>query len=621
MTDHIIKNEQWYVKDLISKIDNNLITKPQYQRKRKWDVIPKKENNPNEKSYIEFLFKKKNSVHAITFGQETIDSKLIYSNIDGNNRINAINHFLKKPFEIFGEYLVDLNNIVDNSDSDNKDEIKRIFSSLSYNDFINIKRLNRFFEGIGQTDLYNLISGEYRDLISEEIERIQNKLYVDGEDKFDGVVSINVNIFEGYTTEQLCETFEEINKYNSRLTETELLSCRLFNVTDFSINDNVIKTELNNSIKQYYINKSNGETLDCYEYTDDSIMNAHDFIMGLHTLHSDKYNKFIDKPDSEGLSLYFKLWTALYGDYDTFTSENVNNFIKDIVYSCELLNETYHKIFTDKLNDKLFNQSVSKKIGTLKKNNIFIIVCFIIGCYNKGFDRNEIISKLELALLYHFFTSDIKDKDKREIYKNSDKITGMSGANHIKDLSIKLLKNPNILIENITQEIYIDLLKDLFNENNNPYERKLENGKPRNEKRRQLKFFEKTCMFYYYKENMPTNLLDNDFSIEHIIPNSSDWNNILDKDRTGNLFPILAKINSSRSNKHINFYKKTQEGKDFLEFVKDVIPSDEDYDNIIEHNSKPFVKDNDKYNKMCKKNEGIYIDCMVKCLFNSRHYN
>lgn len=616
MTDHIIKNEQWYVKDLITKIDNNLIKKPQYQRKKKWDIIPKKENNPNEKSYIEFLFKKKNSVHAITFGQETIDSKLIYSNIDGNNRINTIHHFLKKPFEIFGEYLVDLNNIIDNSESGNKDEIKRIFSSLSYNDFINIKRLNRFFEGIGKSDLYNLISGENRDLISEEIERIQNKLYVDGEDKFDGVVSINVNIFDGYTTEQLCETFEEINKYNSKLTETELLSCRLFNVTDFSITDNVIKTELNSSIKQYYINKSNGETLDCYEYTEDSNMNAHDFIMGLHTLHSDKYNEFIDKPGSDGLSLYFKLWTALYGSYNTFTTNNVNNFIKNIIYSCELLNETYDKIFTDKINDKLFNQSVKKKVGSLKKNNMFIIFCFILGCNNNGVDRNEIISKLELALLYHFFTSDIKDKDKREIYKNSDKITGMSGASHIKDLANKLLKNPNILIENITHEICIDLLKDLFNETNNPYERKLENGKPRNEKRRQLRFFEKTCMFYYYKENMPTNLLDNDFSIEHIIPNSSDWTNIIDKDRTGNLFPIFSKINSSRGNKHINCYKKTTDGKNFLEFVKNVIPSDEEYEGIVEYNSKPIVKDNDMYNKMCKKNEGIYIDCMIKCLFN-----
>lgn len=615
MTDHIIKNEQWYVKDLISKIDNNLIKKPQYQRKRKWDVIPKKENNPNEKSYIEFLFKKKNSVHAITFGQETMHNKLIYSNIDGNNRINAIHHFLKRPFEIFGEYLVDLNNIVDNSDSDYKDDIKNIFSSLSYTDFINIKRLNRFFEGIEKSELYSLISGENRDLISEEIERIQNKLYVDGEDKFDGVVIINVNIFEGYTTEQLCETFEEINKYNSKLTETELLSCRLFNVTNFSITDNVIKTELNNAIKQYYINKSDGETLDCYEYTDDSNMNAHDFIMALHTLHSDKYNQFIDKPSSDGLSLYFKLWTALYGSYDTFTTENVNNFIKNIIYSCELLNETYDKIFTDKINDKLFNQSVKKKVGLLKKNNIFIIFCFIIGCNNKGFDRNEIISNIELALLYHFFTSDIKDKDKREFYKNYDKISHNAGGAYIRDLTKKILKNPNILIENITREIFIDLLKDLFNGTNNTYERKLENGKPRNEKRRQLRFFEKTCMFYYYKENMPTNLLDNDFSIEHIIPNSSDWNGKLDKDRTGNLFPILAKINSSRGNKHINCYKKTHEGKNFLEFVKDVIPSDEIYEEIIEFNTKPIIKNNDLYNKMCEKNEGIYIDCMIKNLY------
>ena len=361
MTNHIIKNEKWFIKELISKIDNKEIKKPQYQRKRKWDVIPKKENNPNEKSYIEFLFKKKNSVHAITFGQETLDNKLIYSNIDGNNRINAIHHFLKKPFEIFSEYLIDLNNIINNSNFDSKNELKCIFSSLSYNDFLKITRLHRFFEGIGKSDLYNLISGENRDLISEEIERIQNKLKVNGEDKFDGVVIINVNIFEGYTTEQLCETFEEINKFNSKLTETELLSCRLFNVTDFSIDDNVIKTELNNSIKQYYKDKSNGETLDCFEYTENSKMNAHDFIMGLHNLHSIKYNQFIDKPGSNGLSLYFKLWTALYSDYNTFTTENVNNFIRNMMYSCELLNETYDKIFTDKINDKLFNQSVKKK--------------------------------------------------------------------------------------------------------------------------------------------------------------------------------------------------------------------------------------------------------------------
>ena len=255
MTDHIIKNEQWYVKDLISKIDNNIIKKPQYQRKRKWDIIPKKENNPNEKSYIEFLFKKKNSVHAITFGQETIDSKLIYSNIDGNNRINAIHHFLKKPFEIFGEYLVDLNNIIDNSESDDKGKLKKIFSSLSYDKFLKIKRLNNFFEGISESELYEKMDKQLFVDIDEEISKIQTKIKIDGEEEFHREVIINVNIFEGYTTHQLCETFEEINKYNSKLTETELLSCRLFNVTDFCVNNNVIETKLKNSIIKILILK------------------------------------------------------------------------------------------------------------------------------------------------------------------------------------------------------------------------------------------------------------------------------------------------------------------------------------------------------------------------------
>ena len=81
------------------------------------------------------------------------------------------------------------------------------------------------------------------------------------------------------------------------------------------------------------------------------------------------------------------------------------------------------------------------------------------------------------------------------------------------------------------------LLNQLLSESNTPYLRKLDNGNNKNDKRRSLKFFEKTLMFYYYKERMPTNLLKNDFSIEHIIPNSSEWVGELDKDRTGNLIP------------------------------------------------------------------------------------
>ena len=57
------------------------------------------------------------------------------------------------------------------------------------------------------------------------------------------------------------------------------------------------------------------------------------------------------------------------------------------------------------------------------------------------------------------------------------------------------------------------------------------------------------------------------------------------------------------------------EGKDFFEFVKDVIPSDKEYENIIEFKNKPIIKDNERYNEMCIKNQNIYINCMIKYLF------
>ena len=153
MLNKSVKNEQWNVKKLISKIENNEITKPKFQRKKKWDILPKKETTPNERTYIDFLFKVQNSVHAITFGQN-IDNT--YSNIDGNNRINAITHFIRKPFEIFPEYLTNLFSYINkltNLDENDKKTLKNIFLEISYNDIINMK-FHKYFESINKNELY-----------------------------------------------------------------------------------------------------------------------------------------------------------------------------------------------------------------------------------------------------------------------------------------------------------------------------------------------------------------------------------------------------------------------------------------------------------------------------------
>ena len=613
MTDKRIKNEQWSVKQLMSKIDNKDITKPKFQRKKKWDTLPKKNISPNDYAYIKFLYDTENSVHAITFGQESNSKGIIYSNIDGNNRINAIKHFMDRPFEIFSEYLTDLFKIFDGINSENILKIKDIFKSLSYKQIIKMKTPAKFFRQENKYPLFEEIREKEED-IEQEVEKIQKKLMINESDCFDDTVKINVNLFEGYNTDELCKTFEDINKYNSKLTETELLACRLHNICNFTINDKPFETELNECIKEYYKDKSNQEVLDCYEFEEENI-NAHDFIVGFQNLCNQKYN-FIGKTEVDGLSLFFKLWKSLYNSFiDTFTTENINDFIKKINYSCDILKDTISNIFTDNINNKLFNNSCQDKLKTLKKNNLFIIMSSIIGYKNKNINNDKIVTSLEKCLLYHFFVSDIKCKINRDEYYNVDEIHGMTGKSTIDKTAKNLLSNPETISNKLDTNLFNKLLNQLFSEMNTPYERKLPNGKNKNDKRRKLKFFEKTLMFYYYKGKIPTNMLDNEFSIEHIMPNSSEWDLELDKDRTGNLIPIISTINSQRQNKHIDLYKKTKEGTKFCEFIKDIIPNDEEYNTIIQHDRKPTIINNEKYNEMCHENEKIYLLNFINSLF------
>ena len=71
MTGKLVENKQWLVCELKTRIDNNEIEKPKFQRKKKWDIKPKKNNSPNESAYIEFLYKTLNTVNVITFGIDT----------------------------------------------------------------------------------------------------------------------------------------------------------------------------------------------------------------------------------------------------------------------------------------------------------------------------------------------------------------------------------------------------------------------------------------------------------------------------------------------------------------------------------------------------------------------
>ena len=161
-----------------------------------------------------------------------------------------------------------------------------------------------------------------------------------------------------------------------------------------------------------------------------------------------------------------------------------------------------------------------------------------------------------------------------------------------------------------------NLLKDLLQENikNRQYEIR-ENGKDKYDKRRQRKAFEKVLIYYYYICNVPNQFLHNIFWIEHIFPFSCSWDNQIDIDRLGNIFPILESLNRERSNKHISEYKKSDKNK-FLTYI-DLFPNNQTYDDIVSHqNKKPHIFNSENFNLFCSNNEKMIVNCFLQKLFS-----
>ena len=627
MTDVVvkqIKNENWTIKLLASKVVSREIYKPKYQRKRKWNLFPKKVNVPSEKKYIEFLYDASNSVHAITFGQ---DNGKILSNIDGNNRINAIMHFLKEPFVLFPEKLDNLKDYISNYRNDKIDEkiaheladkVIKIVEKLAYVELMGF-RYNIYFKDKHQ-QLYDEHLKIMRDDLEPLFDELIEQMKINNVDRFDETVQINVNLFLGYTTEELADVFSKINQYNSGLTEQEALASRLFNITNFIIEDKILECEIKQFLNKYYMDRTKDEILDCYMYNEmDDKMNAYDFMVGFQDYSNDKCS-LIHKTDNDGLSLFFKIFKNIYkGSFDiTFNTENVNSFIGYIIKAINILQKLKSIIFMENLvgggGNTIFD-AATKKLNSLKKNNMYLIITAIIGYIKNNTSENEILTSIEKTILYHFFVNSIEDKEKRDQFKLIDGILYEAGGSFIDNVAKDYLKTPETISCKITEDLMENVLNQLINENvkNKKYEIR-SNGKDKNDKRRQRKLHEKVLIYYYYICKVPTQFLKKNFWVEHMFPFSCSWENNLDIDRLGNIFPILDNLNKERSNKHISEYKKIDK-EEFMKFI-DIIPTNELYDQIVSHkNKKPHIQNSDKYNLFCSDNEKKLINYFLKKIF------
>ena len=612
-----IENTSWTLEKLIEC--KSIISKPKFQRNQKWTILPTKKNTSNYKEYINFLIDNKNSVFPISLGTEIKDDKETYIVIDGNNRINAILTFLENPYIIFKEYYITLMKLIEENidDISIKNDCIEIIKTLNYNTIASFRRLNDIFKGKINIDLVVF------EMIEKALIEIQKKFLFENNLQFNTNIRLNVNIFKYGEYHEYCKIFEDINKHTNSLSNNELLSAILVN-TNIVITDVQLKHKIIDKIKLFYDTRGNNEALQKYEMILDYNINinAFDFIVGFQNYCSEKYS-VIHEFDTSGLSLFFKLFKSLYKSIDickvkdVYKNENIKEFIEDVEYSCNILNLAYSSIFHENIDETIFNKSAIKNKLLIKKNPMLIILISNIANkkQNVKIDKKNLINDNKKCIIYHFLSNkkylkDVSDKDLASI-NDEDKIEYKDGGSFIDNMCNNILYKDSRKIFNISKEKFENLLKknlkSHINENTHEVERK-------KNKRRKLNLLDKILIANYWNRNIPNKLIDNRYSMEHIIPYSSLWEGKIDIDRLGNIFPTLEEINSKRSNKSLSIYK--DEYPIFYEVVKSLLQTDKYFNIISYENKKNNIKAIDNYNTMCKKNEELYMFDLIKELYN-----
>ena len=613
-----ITNTTWTPAELLERYSK--IKKPKFNRDLVWSVKSidnntTKKKRANFEEFLQFLFKTRNTVSAISLGSYLHNNEEYYLVIDGNNRINAIVAFFTCPYNVFTLYYKELFDYIslipdDKMNMNIKENCKNIIQKLSYRQLSTFNRLDDIISD--EIEIERLIMRN----IERKIVEIQKTLRFPDNSSYDTHIKLVINEFKNGTNKEYCETFEDINKYSNTLSHNELLAATLFE-TIITIADQNLKCKIITKIKEYYDNRGNDEVLETYSMELDFNMaiSAYDFMVGFQNYCSDEY-KIIEQFSADGTSLFFKIYGYLYGsiEKDKFTEDIIKVFIDKVLFACNIISQAYKTIMPVNINDNLFNKSSKNdSCKLLAKNAMSILFISVIANKDKISDNN-LIKKVRLVVIYHLLCNQKYLKNVSEenikIVKTYDKMEYVAGGSYIDNICKSIIEQDSTQIFDISREIFQKLLN--FNLNSSLNEKT--NDEERNtNKRRQLNFFDKILVSNFFNKKMPNSYLKERYSIEHTSPYSSSWEGSIDINRLGNLFPTLEKINSSRGNNNLDIYYNTS-NIEFTKFIQELLP--ENYNEINSREGrKTTIVDIDKYNNFCNNNEKLYIKTLIDDIF------
>ena len=610
--------------------------KDKYQRKKKWLSQPDpSKKQPNDREFILFLKLRGNTCSPIFLGT-TIDGGLvIYHNVDGNNRMNAIINFLETPFTVFPEFLDNITKFIDkiliDEDPDIRKKIKAIFKNMDVNTLEKFD-FRRYFEEYDRTyglSLYELYlkkkRDEWDDFLKEALEFFKTPW---GNGKTFSNVDVETHVISNCNREQLGKIFKDLNKYKNNLTKEELLCADLVDVdVDLSGHDEPFQAQLKQKVIEYYKHKNENEKLECYEFNNDDDIQAYDLIIALQAINHEGC-KMIKDPKLDNGKCFIDTFKVLFDGHEEsdFTKTNTDKFIK-MLKACNCVFKKVYKLVmqTGGTGDKKKRRSIREKWLSQTASVVLIAVC--IKNIENGISEKENARMLYSWIIFHTYLLDLKDGETKGALKSYDPLCGGSQAIKYASTIYKSKKeeiSPKMIDKTKMRELFENLVKESLNEK---ISEKKERGRRRG--RRWRNNWEHLLMQTYFNAKVPQNLLKQEFWNEHIFVFSSQYDGKIDIERPGNVIPIPDFLNLQRKDKNISKYKEIEKKKD-IEFIRfiDMIPPQTVYDEIAKHREikpserntiglkNPKIINNAKFNEICEKNETILIDTLITHIYD-----
>lgn len=664
-----IQHTTWTVGLFLQFLQEGKLKKDKYQRKKKWLIF----RNENKRlasivEFIDFLKQNGNTINAILLGtsnhtDEKGKARLEHSNIDGNNRMNAMSIFFREPLRIYPEILKNIEkHAKDGRHDDGSDDGKPLaiqtdpeaittliglFKNMTVKDLTNFN-MRDWFKRKGHEQFFKEYISENRDswddLLKQELNMFDTPWGGAG-----SYLDVKIEIMEvtGSTDDDLVDLYTKVNEYSTKVSHTDLLCAKMKWKVGHLIDKKYesLKTELVTAIREYYKKKSEGEELDCYQFGDScDELSAFDFCVSLQSVMFKKCSCIFPNPNKDdNISCFLSLYEHLFGGNDSehFNEDNINRFISDI-YECASMFETIYKdISPPELTKACAKRRRPKLSYEYTKNQRLLLIAACIKNCREKLDKNINKNRLLTIIYYHTFYK----KYEKELNKKSDnKKIGKTCKSPLPPSKLwtrggheSTLRLRNWLkldtIEGVRKEDMTKVLKKLIeisvNEKSNPVNNDNDSatlGRPK-DKRRNRHDWEIVLIRNYYRKSVPVGLLEriNKLWYEHIICYSTTTGDTeIDIERLGNVMPIEDKLNNARGNSHIRHYKIIEQdrGIEFMKYFDDIFPTGEKYDEITEHplddnggRLNPVLKSKEKYDSFCNKNEELLVKYFIDWLY------